>query len=208
MGKISKKPIIQIVKLNNGEVLISGLNFKGKKAVLSRPMAIFNIPSMNRKGEVSEECSLFIRNWVDSSETLSYTISRDFVLTTGTPDRTTLDLYRHALLCEDMNACDEYLLEAHIEIEKRNALAELKKKEAETGVPNPELTEKINALEFMLDEDNREDPDSSGDDSSVCECGECHDDTDYSEEESGPDDEDYEDDFDDSGEDGSEESAF
>lgn len=119
MAKRKKsKPPIKIIKLKNGEVIIGGISVSKKTTTLYRPMSLYSIPIIDKNGIPKEETSMYMKNWVDASTSLIYTIPSDFVLVVGEPDSDSIKLYNHAILSEDMLFTDEYLAEVHIEMQK------------------------------------------------------------------------------------------
>lgn len=136
--KISK-PSVKIIKLKNGELLIGGITFSKNEAVLYRPMSLYSIPIIDKNGIPKEETSMYMKNWLDSSTSLVYTIPSEFVLVVGDPDSDSIKLYNHAIVSEDMVFSDEYLMEAHLDMQKN-------------GYTGPAVSE--NDLSELLNEDN------------------------------------------------------
>ena len=91
------RSIVRIVRLKNGETLISGIlpstdeNFH----IMEHPMEITSIPVVGKKG--IESVNIFMQDWMEYSSDTVFKIPNDIILVNSTPDEEMLDEYFSAL---------------------------------------------------------------------------------------------------------------
>jgi hypothetical protein len=130
---------VKLIKLRNGELLISDVTRMHMEYLLERPMAVIIVPQTNKKGQILDTTIIF-NDWIDFSIDTHLTIPADSVLTVATPDRMMMSDYEKAIQNQDLNRMQSEFNDLFENLDKKkkgeNPFDEIGKGE-ELGYNNP-----------------------------------------------------------------------
>lgn len=106
----SKPPEYKILRMYNGDILISSVTSEKNKYILFRPMTIISVNLVDTNTNKKQK-GIGLKDWMEYSSDGMFYVLKSSVVTVGTPDEDIVELYEEAKIIEDENDLEDEIIE-------------------------------------------------------------------------------------------------